>query len=398
MKSVLVTSFDMELGGVERSLSAMLSNFDYTQFEVDVHLHSHSGPLLNLLPNEANLLEEIPTCTTYRKSIKSCLTDGFYIIAFKRLLAKFAANIFRIKNSYESSGYVQMQMIWDRCITNTARISRHYDVAISYLWPHHFTAFNVNARTKIAWIHTDYSTINVMQEKDLKVWHQFDAIVSISEASKQAFITTYPSLRDKVTVVENITNPDYVKKMSNESEDLPFSSDDFNLLSVGRLCEAKAFDRAVEVLNYIHSKGYKQIKWFIVGDGSDKTLIENKINKFNLQDSFILLGSTSNPYPFMKGCDLYIQPSRYEGKAVTVTEAQILAKPVLITNYATSDSQIKHREDGYICEQSVQSIGDAIIKLYENDMMRKQVIDYCSSTSFVNSKELEKLYELFPVK
>ena len=51
----------------------------------------------------------------------------------------------------------------------------------------------------------------------------------------------------------------------------------------------------------------------------------------------------------MKACDLYVQPSRYEGKAVTVTEAKILAKPILITNYSTAESQIEDGIDGVIC-------------------------------------------------
>ena len=71
--------------------------------------------------------------------------------------------------------------------------------------------------------------------------------------------------------------------------------------------------------------------------------LKELIAQNNLEDSFILLGKKTNPYPYMKACDLYVQPSRYEGKAVTVTEAKILGKPILITNYPTARSQI---EDG----------------------------------------------------
>ena len=60
-----------------------------------------------------------------------------------------------------------------------------------------------------------------------------------------------------------------------------------------------------------------------------------------MQEHVIILGKKENPYPYIKACDLYIQPSRYEGKCVSVVEAQILRKPVVITDYITSGSQLK---------------------------------------------------------
>ena len=58
MKKILISSFDMEIGGVERSLISMLENFDYENYNVDLMLYSHSGDLMKLLPNKPNLLSE----------------------------------------------------------------------------------------------------------------------------------------------------------------------------------------------------------------------------------------------------------------------------------------------------------------------------------------------------
>lgn len=60
------------------------------------------------------------------------------------------------------------------------------------------------------------------------------------------------------------------------------------------------------------------------------------------------LGKNLNPYPYICRCDLYVQPSRYEGKCVSVKEAQMLRKPVVITNYATANSQVENGVDGII--------------------------------------------------
>ena len=96
----------------------------------------------------------------------------------------------------------------------------------------------------------------------------------------------------------------------------------------------------------------------------------------------------------MKAADLYVQPSRYEGKAVTVSEAQILGKPVMITNYTTSKSQVKDGVDGYICELSVEGIADGIEKLYKDKALRDILTNNSKNTDYGNSHELEKLYEI----
>ena len=91
---------------------------------------------------------------------------------------------------------------------------------------------------------------------------------------------------------------------------------------------------------------------------------ENLLQKNKLEDSFILLGKQLNPYPYIKACDLYVQPSRYEGKAVTVTEAQALHKPVLITNYETAHSQLTNGFDGYITEKIDRRELQMVLKNY----------------------------------
>lgn len=85
----------------------------------------------------------------------------------------------------------------------------------------------------------------------------------------------------------------------------------------------------------------------------------------------------------MKEADLYVQPSRYEGKAVTVSEAQILAKPVLITNYSTAKSQILEGYDGMICELSVDGLADGIEELYHNLKLRKKLAHHCSRSILI---------------
>ncbi|WP_195467463.1 glycosyltransferase [Clostridium sp. D43t1_170807_H7] len=395
MRNILISSFDMEVGGVERSLISMLNNFDYENNKVDLMLYSHTGDFMSLLTDKVNLIKEVRQYTTFRKSIEDTIKEGNIVLGIIRILSRFIANVRGKRKNLSEYGIYQMQLMWKYALPFLPKIDKRYDIAISYLWPHYFIAEKVKSKIKIAWIHTDYSTIETDIDMDLKMWNKFNYIIAVSEECKNAFLKKYPSLKEKVKVMENITSPDFIKKMAEEDieENIKYDNS-FKLVSVARLSHAKGIDNAVRALRVLHNRGLTNIKWYVVGYGGDEVIISELIKENKLENSFILLGKKTNPYPYMKSCDLYVQPSRYEGKAVTVVEAQILGKPVLITNYATSKSQVRDNIDGYICELSVEGIADGIEKLYRNKELRDKLSSNCKQIEYSNSYELEKLYEL----
>ena len=396
MRKILISSFDMEVGGVERSLISMLNNFDYDNNEVDLMLYSHTGDFMPLLTDKVNLLNEDKKYATFRKSIGQTIKEGNVSLGITRVLSKGIAKIKGKRNNLSEYGVYQMQLMWKYSLPFLPKLDKEYDVAISYLWPHYFIAEKVKAKKKIAWIHTDYSTIETDILMDLRMWDKFDFIMAVSEECKNAFLKKYPSLRNKVKVMENITSPEFIKKMADEDIEESIKNDNsFKVCSVARLSHAKGIDNAVKALKILHDRGLTNIKWYVVGYGGDEDIIKNLIKDNNLEDSFILLGKKINPYPYMKVCDIYVQPSRYEGKAVTVGEAQILGKPVVITNYTTARSQVRENIDGYICELSANGIADGIEKLYKNKDLRERLVDGCVSSDYSNNYELEKLYKIF---
>lgn len=392
MKQILIASFDMEVGGVERSLVSMLNNFDYEHYSADLMLYSHTGEFMSLLHQQANLLEEIIPYKTFRMTMPEIIKSRQFVIGLTRILAKYKASM--VKST--ENGYQQMQLMWKYAMPFLPKLAKEYDVAISYLWPHYFVAEKVKAKTKIAWIHTDFSTVDTDVEMDLNMWEKFNHIVAVSEECRNAFIKKYPILKKKTIVIENITSPDFVRTLAEEDVDHPIKNEHrFKVISVARLSHAKGIDRAVKALALLRSRGYLDIIWYVVGYGGDEAMLKELIAKHHVQENFILLGKKINPYPFMKAADLYVQPSRYEGKAVTVGEAQILAKPVLITDYPTAQSQVINGFDGVICEQSIEGIADGIEMLYNDPNLRNMLANHCKHTDYENSQdELKKLYEL----
>ena len=396
MRRILISSFDMEVGGVERSLISMLNNFDYENNQVDLMLYSHTGDFMPMLNDKVNLLKEINQYSTFRKTIGQTIKDGKLLLGATRILSKVSASIKGKVNKLNETGIYQMQLMWKYSLPFLPKMDKEYDVAISYLWPHYFIAEKVKAKSKIAWIHTDYSTIETDIDMDLRMWNKFDYIMAVSEECKNVFLKKYPSLKDKIKVIENITSPEFIRKMAEEDIEEKIKNDNsFKLVSVARLSYAKGIDNAVRALKILHDRGLTNIKWYVVGYGGDEDIIKNLIKENKLEDSFILLGKKINPYPYIKMADIYVQPSRYEGKAVTVVEAQILGKPIIITNYATADSQIRKDIDGYICELSVEGIADGVEKLYKSKWIKENLAYRCRNSNYKNNYELEKLYLLF---
>ncbi|MFC0269950.1 glycosyltransferase [Metabacillus herbersteinensis] len=396
-KTILISVFDMEIGGIERSLINMLKIFDYNTYNVDLFICEHKGDLMRQIPEQVNIIPQINKYSVFRKPIKRCVKEGHYTTSIIRIISKYLADIkSKLRKLEEGSGYIQMQLVQKFSSYFLPRITpKEYDLAISYAWPHDILANKVIAKKKVAWIHTDYSKLEIDNELDLKMWKKFDHIASISDECTNSFLSKYPSLKEKIILIENITSPYYIKEMAQEKIAFPNNDDDhFNILSVGRLSYVKGFDNAVMALRTLHNKGFTHIKWYVIGYGGYELELKKLISSNNLNDSFILLGKKTNPYPYMKAADLYVQPSRYEGKAVTVGEAQILSKPVMITNYATSKSQVKDGIDGCITELSVEGIADGIEKLYKNSELREFLITNCENKDFNNQFELEKLYQI----
>ncbi len=135
------------------------------------------------------------------------------------------------------------------------------------------------------------------------------------------------------------------------------------------------------------------MKWYIIGYGDD-TLIRQKIKDAGMENHVVILGKRDNPYPYIKACDIYVQPSRYEGKSVTVREAQMLCKPVVVTNYPTASSQIKNGVDGIIVPMDNDGCAKGLAKVILDKDMQKRLTDYLKTHDYGNESEVEKIYQL----
>jgi len=384
----------MELGGAESALIGLLQALDYSKFDVDLFIHSHQGEMMRFIPEEVNLLPEIKEYSLIEKSMVVVLKLGYFRLLFARMKAKWKYWRYLRKKDINHSVAV-FQYVAD-CVTPllpSLFYLGEYDLAISFLNPHNIVRDKVLAKKKACWIHTDYSRIDINEEQELPVWASYDHIVSISTDVTKTFLQVFPSLKEKIIEIENILSVDFVRKRADEfdvSKEMSKERGIINLLSVGRFSEAKNYDNVPDICRIIREKGVN-VRWYLIGYGGDEDKIRSKISETGMENYVIILGKRSNPYPYMKACDIYAQPSRYEGKSVTVREAQMLCKPVVVTNYPTAKSQIQNGVDGVIVPMDNEGCAKGIATFIKNRHLQKEIINYLHDHDYGNMDEAKKI-------
>lgn len=394
-KRIFIAIQYLEIGGAERALIGLLSSLDYTKYKVDLFVYRHSGEFMKFIPKQANLLPEIKKYTTLSRPIKEIIKEGYIDIAIGRVLAHLKNKRFNKKHQIKDSIAIYQYIASYTTPFMPSFYKRgEYDLAISFLIPHNIVREKVLAKRYWAWIHTDYSYVDIDVNYEFPVWSAYDKIISISEDVTKGFLNKFPTLAPKITIIENILSENFVKEQAEEKVDLSFlPSDCIKFCTVARFSYPKAIDRAVYICKELINKGLN-IYWYIIGYGSDEAMIREKIKETQMEERFVLIGKKENPYPYVKATDFYIQPSRYEGKAVTVREAQILEKPVVITNYPTAKSQLNDGIDGVIVPDSIEGAADGIEAFLKDKDKQNRIIAYLKTHHYGNEFEAKKIDKL----
>ncbi|MDR4216127.1 hypothetical protein COJ92_12155 [Priestia megaterium] len=204
----------------------------------------------------------------------------------------------------------------------------------------------------------------------------------------------YPNLKEKTTVFYNIIDERKLETMTVKSEGF---NDQFNgtrILTVGRLTSQKGQDIIPRVLIKLKAEGIN-VRWYCLGDGENRSELQNLIKKHNLEEYFILLGIKNNPYPYVKECDIYVQLSRHEGYCITLAEARAFNKPIVTTDFVGAREQIEHGENGLITKFDEKELFSAIKVLIENVNLRYEFENNFKKENVNTTSEIKKLNDCF---
>ena len=389
---IFIAMHYMEIGGAETALVGLLNALDPARVDVDLFLYDHRGEMMQFIPEWVNLLPQIPKYSVLERPIVELVKRGFWGIAAARMSAKLIGKLTNVP-SFSMDVFTSL---FTNKLLPTICPQKKYDLAISFLTPHTYVKNKVVAKKKIAWIHTDYTIYPIAKNVERPIWCSYNYIASISNDVTRTFLQVFPTLAPKIMEIENILSPAFVRKRAElEDTDKEFrQTDKISLLSIGRYSEQKNYNNVPDICKRLINKTKLNIKWYIIGYGGDESLIRQKIKEADMEEHVILLGKRSNPYPYIKACDIYVQPSRYEGKSVTVREAQMLCKPVVVTNYPTAPSQIRSGIDGVIVPMDNEGCAHGLAEVICDKSLQERIIAHLKTHDYGNESEVDKIYEL----
>ena len=389
----------LEIGGAESALIGLLQTLDPARVDVDLFINDHRGEMMAYIPEWVNILPECKAYKMIESPIKNVIKAGYLHVAAARLWAKICFRYYAGRKHP-----VDMSVLYDyvnrSVVPFLPSLKKYgeYDLAIACLPPYGIVPYKVKARKKVCWIHTDYTQIDVNHRLALEVWKRYDYAMSISKDVTRTYCSIFPEMRDKIIEIENILSPEFIRCRA-ESEprpsDMPKNENGYTLLTIGRFSYQKKLEAIPSICRHLTEKGVA-VKWYIIGYGGSDDYIRKAIIDERMENNVILLGKRDNPYPYIKACDWYIQPSRYEGKSIVVREAQILGVPVMITAYPTSASQVCNGIDGVIVPMEINRGAERIAEVLKDEDLKKYITDYIVSNNYGNENEVEKIYGIIP--
>ena len=103
------------------------------------------------------------------------------------------------------------------------------------------------------------------------------------------------------------------------------------IYSAGRLAEQKGFDYLIEAARILGEER-NDLAFVVSGEGKTGPALKAQVKAAGLEDSFLFEGFKPDIYPRLKGCDLFVLASLFEGMPNVVMEAMAMAKPVIATD------------------------------------------------------------------
>lgn len=373
-------------GGAERSLVSLLPCLDYEKIDVDLLLVGKGGIFEKYVPSQVNFKYFSSGCTTLSQKLSL-------------MLGRIGFSIYLRLNRFRKSPMNPPHMEWITCGRAYQPLEKEYDVAIAYQqgFPTYYVMDKVCAKRKLAWINVDIYNTRHRPSFIKPYYDKYDEVVTVSEAMFKKFVKNGLIPENKLNCVYDILNVDFIKRQSLESVPEKFSqgSSLITIVTVARLIERnKGQDLAIKAARILKEKGIS-FRWLLVGDGPDREDLERKIIDHGVEDVVYLTGLQANPYPFIRIADVYVQTSRYEGFGLTITEAKILSRPIVSTNFPSAYNQIAEGINGLLVEMNPEAIAEGIITIIKDKDLANKIIannsDYVDKTAETESAKVMNL-------
>lgn len=371
---VLFRHRSMEMGGVEKVILSMLNNLDKNKFDMTICLNMNQGELRNEFPKHIR---------------KTFITEGREDFSKNSFIQKIQLAKRRLKlKQAENSPKIADKILNEK-----------YDVEIAPTYAAYSSVLNSSNKNskKIAWLHSDLSQEGFapFRNEIFNNMKQFDYIIYGSQQCKDVLDENYPDLQLPPGKVILNAIPIEELKVKAKAFDPNFNNNIPTFVSVGRLHYRKGYRTLLETHKKLLDDGFIH-NIVVIGNGEDFDLLSKRIEELKVQNSFKLLGTQMNPYPYVKNADFYIMPSESEGWPLIVAETLILQKPILATAVGGIPEMIEHGITGYLTEYSQQGLYEGIKEFLTNKKLIENIQENLINieSKFDNQKIFDAVEEI----
>ena len=377
-KKILFVINTLGLGGAEVAMVELMKALDRA-LPCDIHLYVMlgQGELISRIPGSVKLLNR-----RYdpRDVLSAAGRRGMYAHILVKLLSRFSGlrNLGYLLRNYRAmrraGKVIPKNLLWKAVSDGTPPLRERYDLAIAYLEgaATYYVAEHVNAGAKVAFVHIDYRNAGYSPDLDMNCYDRFDRVFCVSDDVRKVFLSVYPGCSERTGVFHNILDPESIVRRSQENGGFTDGFEGLRIVSLGRLVKQKSFETAVEAARLLREQGY-ELRWYVFGEGEERSFLESRIKEAGLQERFILTGAAENPFPYLRQAQIYVQCSKYEGQSIAVREAKVLGLPVVLTRTSGNRDQITDGVDGLFVEPEPESLARGIERLILDPARRKQL-------------------------
>lgn len=381
-KKILIITAKLIVGGVERALLELLNNIDMESYSVTLLLTKRGGELEHFISSDVEIRYLSIDMSKYRRDLIrrfqwiQLIRSSYYRIS-THFITDYCGNTYNAVKSWPD--YVD-----------------EYDYVIAYKADDALVASlpsKFKAKQKILWVHAKFP-----DQKKFHLWYkkiikEFSRVICVSNSIKHHVEELFCNVnKQNISVIHNLFDINGILLKSND-DNLPVMASS-SIVTVGRLSPEKGQQMIPAATRMLLDAGH-DVYWYLVGDGSLRDEIERECERYGVEDHVILLGTQMNPYPYIKGCDIYVQPSFTEGYCTTTVEAKILHKPIVTTDAPGMREQFKSGENGLIVDaMTPEALFEGIKTLLEAPELCRKFTENLKKESFDNDSELQKLYDL----
>ena len=372
-KKILFLIESLSGGGAEKVLVTLVNNLDRSKFDITLCCVVNTGKYISTLNSDIHYTYIIPDISSL-KGIKRWYYSFLYHLVYQWLPLKWVYKLF---------------------------VPQNKDVEVAFVegFATKLLSYSTNRKSKkIAWIHTDLNNNhwtklvykNIKEEQTC--YQQYNQIITVSDTALSAFKRIFKEVR---IPIQTLYNPiDSYEILSKGKEKIScIKTSKIRLVSVGRLVYQKAYDRLLRIVNLLIQQNYS-IELWIIGEGEERSKLESYIRENGLGKVVTLWGFQTNPYAYLKYCDLFVCSSVSEGYSTAVTEALILGLPVITTDCSGMNELLLNGKCGVITENSE----DALYLGLKNILEHPDLLGYYKYQAQDRGKDFSLLNLLSPIE